>query len=88
MSIALCTDSTRCTALEHAQNFSAQLAADLTAACAELRRTKAELTEARAQLATAQQQLEAAQAAYQQAKADAAFHMAGFVDECKRKAAQ
>jgi multidrug efflux pump subunit AcrA (membrane-fusion protein) len=46
----------------------------------------AELSQARAQLAAAQRELEAAQAAYQQAKADAAFHMAGFVDECKRKA--
>lgn len=79
MSIALCTHPTRCEGMEATHSSMAGQLADALA----------ELSQARAQLATAQQQLEAAQAAYQQAKQDAAFHMEGFVCECKhRKAAQ
>jgi len=76
MSIALCTHPARREGMEAAHSAMATQLADALA----------ELSQARAQLAAAQQQLEAAQAAYQQAKADAAFHMEGFICECKRKA--
>ena len=76
MSIALCTDSARCEGMEAAHSVMATQLADALA----------ELSQARAQLATAQRELEAAQAAYLAAKADAAFHMEGFICECKRKA--
>ena len=72
----VCMHPQRCAGMETAHSVMATQLADALA----------ELSQARAQLAAAQQQLEAAQAAYQQAKADAAFHMEGFVCECKRKA--
>jgi len=82
MTIAICTHPQRCGDMEAAHSdMAAQLAtmaANLTHACAELRRTQAALVQARTEAQEWQD-------AYQGAVESAAFHLAGF-EQATRKA--
>ncbi len=74
MSITLCTHPGRCGDLQQAY---ANVAEQLAAALADLARARAALTQAQDDVMRLSGEL-------QQAKADAAFHLAGFVCECRK----
>ena len=74
MAITVCTHPTRCADMEQAHG---DMAAQLAAALAELGRARAALSQAQDQVTRLSGEL-------QQARADAAFHLAGFACECRK----
>ena len=74
--ITLCTHPGRCAEMEAAHS-------DITAQLAE---ALGELSRARAALSQAQGEVTRLSGELQQARADAAFHLAGFVCECRKGA--
>ena len=83
MTIAICTHPQRCTDMEAAHSDMAQelatMAANLTHACAELRRTQAALVQARTEAQEWQE-------AYQGAVEGKAFYEGLFSERCKQEA--